>query len=819
MAEHNMELEEVDPSVEFLYRTMLQRDPKKRRVKPVQRHLIQVDFGGGDDSDDDSDFDVEKHHKGSDDSDAAELSDKEDNNEDDDEDDSDDDDDDSDSSSEDEEEYPKEHKHVAEGPDIKTAGLEVQSVSDTKQEVVPSTSGNGIVESSSLAGSSVYTLYRHKQIRVTICCVCLGDISEEDDEIVECDNCGVSVHEGCYGISENQSNASTESSASTEPWFCDACKADCKPTCELCPNPGGIFKETDAGKWVHLVCALYTPGVAFGDVDKLSPVTLFEMPYSRWGARECSLCEDARFSRTGVCISCDAGMCRTYFHVTCAQKEGLLSEAAPEECMDIADPFFAYCKMHADKMMARAKRRNWLAIQSHIKKHTEKVIEDEKEKMRFDRKLNRHRQKYKISKFKRPPSWVPTQKLVRYLTSSPSCVKKMLRKAELMGIITQVQHVTEEKQEMRKKTHILPALSVEFISYYLERNSKIDNIKRNITENVTQNSILQKQENVLRRQYNQLLADVDRLKDHSKQLKQEGENMYGMLTEMAIKPLPMPEMFNTKRAPVKTMTRQDSVPCASPPAIINPCAVCKKSCNPHLLVRCDLCKKHYHLGCLEPPLTRMPKKTKLMGWQCSQCDNSSSGPEEGTKGDINAPRRLREKIKEPFKWSPDLKYEFEKLPAKYSVKGGAKKGRQKKRLNKEDIPAVDSPCTSKASLDTSDTAVPILKTEPMPEASFKLSQPPPAKKQKGGKEEHFRGELMCAVCNGLGDYTNTVSCDECKLSYHFGCLDPPAKKSPKQRGYSWHCEACDPTDNSGDEEEEEDMEDDGGSKSDGNDVK
>ncbi|XP_033733236.1 PHD finger protein 14-like [Pecten maximus] len=820
MAENNLELEEVDPSVEFLYKTMLQRDPKKRRVKPVQRHLIQVDFGGGDDSDDDSDFDVEKHHKGSDDSDAAELSEKDDNNDDNEDDDSDEDDDSSDSSSEDE--YPKEEKRATEGVKIETTSLEVPSGIDVKQEGVSGSGGNGVVVASSLPASSVYPLYRHKQIRVTICCVCLGDISEEDDEIVECDNCGVSVHEGCYGISENQSNASTESSASTEPWFCDACKADCKPTCELCPNPGGIFKETDAGKWVHLVCALYTPGVAFGDVDKLSPVTLFEMPYSRWGARECSLCEDARFSRTGVCISCDAGMCRTYFHVTCAQKEGLLSEAAPEECMDIADPFFAYCKMHADKLMARAKRRNWLAIQSHIKKHTEKVIEDEKEKTRFDRKLNRHRQKYRISKFKRPPSWVPTQKLVRYLTSSPSCVKKMLRKAELMGIITQVQHVTEEKQEMRKKTHISPALSVEFISYYLERNSKIDNIKRNITENVTQNSMLQKQESILRRQYDQLLADIDRLKDHSQRLKQEGSNMYSMLTEMMVKPLTMPEMFNTKRAPVKTPTRHDSVPCVSPPAIINQCAVCKKSCNPHLLVKCDLCKKYYHLGCLEPPLTRMPKKTKLMGWQCSECDNSSSGPEEGNKEDINAPRRLREKIKEPFKWSPDLKYEFEKLPSKYSVKSGTKKGRQKKRVNKEDVsvaespstsrpsvdkfspstnrpsvdkfspstsrpsvdkfspstnrPSVDkfSPSTNRPSVDISDT--PVTKTEPTPDTSIKLSQPPPSKKQRGGKEEHFRGELMCVVCNGLGDFTNTVSCDECKLSYHFGCFGPSCQE-------------------------------------------
>ena len=36
---------------------------------------------------------------------------------------------------------------------------------------------------------------------------------------------------GCYGISESQSVASTESSASTEPWFCDACKAGVKPVC------------------------------------------------------------------------------------------------------------------------------------------------------------------------------------------------------------------------------------------------------------------------------------------------------------------------------------------------------------------------------------------------------------------------------------------------------------------------------------------------------------------------------------------------------------------------------------------------------------
>lgn len=34
-----------------------------------------------------------------------------------------------------------------------------------------------------------------------------------------------------------------------------------------------------------MVCALYIPGVAFGDVTKLTGLTLFEMPYSRWGAK------------------------------------------------------------------------------------------------------------------------------------------------------------------------------------------------------------------------------------------------------------------------------------------------------------------------------------------------------------------------------------------------------------------------------------------------------------------------------------------------------------------------------------------------------
>lgn len=74
---------------------------------------------------------------------------------------------------------------------------------------------------------------------------------------------------GCYGVSDVESFSSTDSLCQSAPWFCEACSAGIEdPSCELCPNKGGIFKETDVGKWVHLVCALYVPGVAFGEVNK-----------------------------------------------------------------------------------------------------------------------------------------------------------------------------------------------------------------------------------------------------------------------------------------------------------------------------------------------------------------------------------------------------------------------------------------------------------------------------------------------------------------------------------------------------------------------
>ena len=123
-------------------------------------------------------------------------------------------------------------------------------------------------------------------------------LSDHSNEIVECDNCGISVHEACYGIQEGGSIHSNASAASTEPWFCEPCMAGVhQPHCEVCPNIGGIYKETDVGNWVHLVCALYIPQISFFDPERITRATLFELNYQSWGKRACVLCKDLKYAR------------------------------------------------------------------------------------------------------------------------------------------------------------------------------------------------------------------------------------------------------------------------------------------------------------------------------------------------------------------------------------------------------------------------------------------------------------------------------------------------------------------------------------------
>ena len=148
----------------------------------------------------------------------------------------------------------------------KTNGKSATTTSTSSREKKATTTST----STSTNVSSLMLERKHHEI----CCVCLSDQSNsEQDELVSCDSCGLFTHEGCYGISDSASKQSTSSSASTEPWFCDSCLFDDdddgqspnggprQRACELCPNTEcGLMKQTDNGRFVHILCAVYTPG-------------------------------------------------------------------------------------------------------------------------------------------------------------------------------------------------------------------------------------------------------------------------------------------------------------------------------------------------------------------------------------------------------------------------------------------------------------------------------------------------------------------------------------------------------------------------------
>lgn len=46
----------------------------------------------------------------------------------------------------------------------------------------------------------------------------------------------------------------------------------------------------------------------------------------------------------------------------------------------------------------------------------------------------------------------------------------------------------------------------------------------------------------------------------------------------------------------------------------NKCYICDHYNDQHLLAKCDVCNLYYHLSCLDPPLSKIPKKTKICGW-------------------------------------------------------------------------------------------------------------------------------------------------------------------------------------------------------------
>ena len=202
------------------------------------------------------------------------------------------------------------------------------------------------------------------KLKVLPCAVCL-EMEPTGEEHFCCRHCRLTVHRNCYGIKEDRSASK---------WICDMCSNDATGhlstfyDCALCHSrwsefelmeppkashkkktererekerlekelvveateqyrrkqidmgrpdcPREALKKTHGNNWVHVVCAIWTPGIKFGNAKALEPSEgLGSIPDTKF-KQTCKLCK----SSEGVCVTCHK--CPVTFHVACAQQYG-----------------------------------------------------------------------------------------------------------------------------------------------------------------------------------------------------------------------------------------------------------------------------------------------------------------------------------------------------------------------------------------------------------------------------------------------------------------------------------------------------------------
>nr|CDS25904.1 PHD finger protein 14 [Hymenolepis microstoma] len=653
------------------------------------------------------------------------------------------------------------------------SSVEIVGISHTSETVLVDSAPDGLiaVPSEAYPVSTKIDMPFKPKLPPRICMICLGDESNASDELIECDACKVVVHEECHKVYENVFLSSSASSSETDPWFCEPCLAGVEnPMCELCPNLDGVFKRTDNNRWVHILCALYTRGVKFDYLDSLQDVTLTELPYQQWSSKECSLCQDKFFAWTGVCIDCDAGLCKSHFHATCAQREGLISEPLLED--SAVDPYFAHCKQHTEKEVIKVRRRNYLSAFNRCQMMRQMMIEEKQKndpyaidlvedftavpssssnevKSRFNlldgrlkRKLEYFRDLYNRSLRNREKPYTRPTKVPFYMENSPLAMRAFVGKSLALNLPLQLTGSSALTEATKTLAPGCPVFCSDFVNYVLDREKKIDEFSKCLITLEKTRTTLQVLEAKVSSTYNALstkLSDVNvkrnYLRDNARSvlshlasllpgLQATGElaafvNPPKVTTTVVIndscemsadsnpdgagdavtttsttmktprgrkvrssavnanvavlaatrsslhsrkrprKDQPGSSCTSASKRPKRTnagdsdvivLSEEDNhqhvVPTEEATVIhveniLHHCSICGEQRDQHLLAICDTCKHAFHIACLDPPLARVPKPSKLFAWQCSACTLAVVTPNETVTVDINAPRQLR----------------------------------------------------------------------------------------------------------------------------------------------------------------------------------
>ena len=466
--------------------------------------------------------------------------------------------------------------------------------------------------------------------------------------MLRCSGCGVEVHESCCGVADFEDPEQGQ-------WVCDPCKAGVQnPVCIACPIEGGLLKQVEIdGRWIHLLCGMYIEPCYWGDDQSLSPVVIGKIPASSWDSKVCLLCKTSEDSSSGMCLKCDAGLCRKYFHATCAQKHGLLQEEGDD---DSEAPFYAHCPQHVDKNTAKQKQKAHAVT------------------LRRWRILNRLAQEKK-----RTPASLKSLQGLRAAYHSERkawCAGNRDEVEEGHAVIREIEKLRKDALNASKAsldTFASPALTVEFVEQHDSYWTQLSQLDASCMAGKNKNESLEMQSTKLRLELETLQETTTQQQTGLAQISAKCAHMRELLSTLLCAEVPSPpglvDAPKSAHSNDKGATHRHELN-----EVLATCHVCDKSNDQSSIVRCDTCKEHYHIHCHDPPLRTVPKKSKYKLWQCSECDETTDS--EGTlqaKAVVTGKRRI----------SRTTKYEDYSLLASKKHKGKRKKHKGGAALTKK----------------------------------------------------------------------------------------------------------------------------------------
>ncbi|KAI4388057.1 hypothetical protein MLD38_000427 [Melastoma candidum] len=148
---------------------------------------------------------------------------------------------------------------------------------------------------------------------------CRGDLGRDSNSLLVCSSCKTAVHMKCYGVQEYVHDS----------WLCSWCERNADGEvydghpCVLCTKSMGALKPVSGGdryegktEFAHLFCSLWMSEVYVEDLKRMEPIMNVQEINATRKKLVCNVCK----IKSGACIRCSHGSCRTSFHPMCARE-------------------------------------------------------------------------------------------------------------------------------------------------------------------------------------------------------------------------------------------------------------------------------------------------------------------------------------------------------------------------------------------------------------------------------------------------------------------------------------------------------------------